>query len=145
MQEVDAQLCIIKRLSMDRLTAAIMRTHEDNGCCSPLSWDSFRKLLAVAVRELGYILQRCDNMVELGAANYPSGLLAECGGCWFAGQAGEVDCHLKIHEGAPQLVDKPINAYTAMQPPSPPDKAAVLCLCLCLSVSASMLNLVQII
>jgi hypothetical protein len=93
MQEVDVQLCIIKRLSMDRLTAAIMRTHEDNGCCSLLSWDTFRKTLAVAVRELGFILQRCDNMVELGAKDYPAGLLAECGGCWFAGQAGEVHCH----------------------------------------------------
>ena len=91
------QLCVIKRLSMDRLTAAIMRTHEDNGCCSPLSWDSFRKSLAVAVRQLGFILQRCDNMAELGADDYPSGLLAECGGCWFAGQAGEVHSHLHMH------------------------------------------------
>ena len=97
-QEVDVQLCIIKRLSMDRLTAAIMRTHEDNGCRSPLSWDVFRKTLAVAVRELGFILQRCDDMVELGAKDYPAGLLAECGGCWFAGQAGEVCCHRYRHK-----------------------------------------------
>ena len=73
------QLCIIKRLSMDRLTAAIMKTHE--GCRSPLSWDAFRKTLAMAVRELGFILQRCDDMVELGAKDYPAGLLAESGGC----------------------------------------------------------------
>lgn len=90
MQEVDVQLYVMKRLSMDRLSAAIMRVHAENGCSEPLSWDTFRKRLGQATQQLGYILQRCDDMKGLGAEDYPSGLLAECGGCWTAAEADQV-------------------------------------------------------
>jgi hypothetical protein len=89
-QEVDVQLYVLKRLSMDRLSAAIMRVHAENGCSEPLSWDTFRKRLGQATQQLGYILQRCDDMKGLGAEDYPSGLLAECGGCWTAAEADQV-------------------------------------------------------
>ncbi|KAK9916003.1 hypothetical protein WJX75_007166 [Coccomyxa subellipsoidea] len=89
LKEVDVQLYVMKRLSMDRLSAAIMRVHAENGCSEPLSWDTFRKRLGQATQQLGYILQRCDDMKGLGAEDYPSGLLAECGGCWTAAEADQ--------------------------------------------------------
>ena len=92
------QLNIIKRLSLDRVSAAIMRVHEENGCLEPLSWDSFRKRLAVAVIEYGFLLHKIDDMQQLGADDYPSGLLSECGGCWLAGQSGTVSV---LHCGMP--------------------------------------------
>lgn len=90
LQEVDSQIYVIKRLSMDRLSASLLRIHEANGCTEGLSYDVFRKQLSQAVAQLGYVQQRCSHMADLGAEDYPSGLLSECGGCWFAGQSGEV-------------------------------------------------------
>lgn len=88
---------------MDRLSAYIMRVHEEHGCNEFLSWDTFRKRLGQAVMQLGYIMQRSDDMRGLGAEDYPSGLLSECGGCWTAGQLHEVNSDLPYPCWAPFL------------------------------------------
>lgn len=89
-QSVDTAVCVVRRCSMDRLSEVILRNHERNGCTDPVSWDSFRKQLQVAVTELGYIICNLADMRRLGAAAYPAGVFSDCGGCWFSGKAGEV-------------------------------------------------------
>ena len=57
LQAVDTEMCVIKRQSMDRRCDVLMRLHQHSGCESVLlSYDTLRKRLSEAVRELGYLL-----------------------------------------------------------------------------------------
>jgi hypothetical protein len=98
LQAVDTEICVIKRQSMDRRCDVLMRVHELNGCGHvPLSYDTLRKRLAVAVREYGFILSALADMEKMGVAAYPTGLLSECGGCWTCAHPVEVFFNAALH------------------------------------------------
>ena len=90
MQALDCMVCVLKRVSMDRMSETILKAHERTGCKEHISWDVFRKKLQAAVLELGYIKAQLEIPEQLGAVDHPSGLFSSCGGCWFAGKQGVV-------------------------------------------------------
>ena len=93
-QALDSMVCVVKRLSMDRISETILKAHERTGCSEHISWDVFRKRLQGALLELGYIKAKLADWRLLGAGSYPVGLFSSCRGllvCWqtWSGEAVE--------------------------------------------------------
>ena len=103
LQDTDILQYHQKRIAMEGLCEALMRTHAANGCTDYLSFDSFRKHLGRAVAEYGHAQCASNDVAGLGVEGWPTGILSHCAGCWFAGKAGEVRVSLGCGKAAAYL------------------------------------------
>lgn len=78
-----------RRVSYDRMTETILRTHDCTESGHSVSYDSLRKKLSDAVREFGCMQTHLGDMQELGVAGWPAGPLAGCAACWQPPSAGQ--------------------------------------------------------
>lgn len=86
LQICDQAVVILRRVSVQGLTAVFDAVHRLNGCTVPLNQGTFRRQLGVVLLEYGYLVCFLNNMQKLGVEDYPDAVLSQCGGCWEAGQ-----------------------------------------------------------
>lgn len=84
-----------RRVSYDRISETILRTHDCTESGHSVSYDSLRKKLSDAVREFGCMQTHVGDMEELGVAGWPAGPLAGCAACWQPPSSGQ-DCHCRM-------------------------------------------------